>query len=304
MPAGFGASAVGRRQGQTWEQLELPRHAQGGILVNLGNTAPVLARRRIVVIHDAGVFRRPESYSVGFRLWYRILHHVLSRQGTRIVAVSEFARQELVNFLKIPADSVSIVSEGADHIGRLAAQDDALVSAGLRPLHYVLAVGNLAPHKNLGALSQVSATLAARGTPLVITGGFNSSTFSGQAQGGLPSDASYIGRVSDEALKALYTHAACFVFPSLYEGFGLPAVEAMACGCPVVAADVPGLRETCGDAVLYCSPRDPADIMAKVLHVIEDQKRAAALRAAGLRRAARYRWADAADALLSVISAQ
>ncbi len=302
-PAMAGACAVGRGGGQVWEQLQLPGHARGGVLVNLGNTAPVLARRQVVVIHDAGVFRTPESYPAGFRLWYRVLHNVLARSGARIVAVSEFTRQELVRSLRIPLRRVAVISEGADHIGRLAADEAALGAAGLVPGRYVLAVGNLAAHKNLGALSPLSAALAARDMPLVITGGLDRSAFAAPAACGLPHEARYIGRVSDEALKALYAHAACFVFPSRYEGFGLPAVEAMFCGCPVVAADVPGLRETCGDAVLYCDPSAPADIMAKVLRTTGDQALAARLREAGLRRAARYRWADAADALLGVISA-
>lgn len=304
MRAALGSRAVGRWQGQAWEQLELPRHARDGILLNLGNTAPVFGRQQIVVIHDAGIFQTPQSYSAGFRLWYRLLHNVLARSGTRIVAVSEFTRQELAKFLHIPAGRVSVISEGADHMARLNARDSVLESARLAPQQYVLAVGNLAVHKNLGALTQLAALLAERGLRLVITGGFDNSTFAGSASHRLPADAIYVGRVSDEALKALYASAACFVFPSLYEGFGLPAVEAMACGCPVVAADVPGLRETCGDAALYCDPSQPAEIAAQVLRIVEDKALATCFQEAGLRRAARYRWADAADALLDVIVAQ
>ncbi len=113
----------------------------------------------------------------------------------------------------------------------------------------------------------------------------------------LPQLARCIGRVSDAQLKALYQNAGCFIFPSHYEGFGLPPMEAMDCGCPVVAADIPVLREICAGGVQFCNPDSPVDIAAQVLAVLDSPARQKELREAGKIRAAAFTWARAAAAL-------
>jgi glycosyltransferase involved in cell wall biosynthesis len=107
--------------------------------------------------------------------------------------------------------------------------------------------------------------------------------------------------VSDHELRALYESAACFVFPSFYEGFGLPAVEAMICGCPVVAADIPALRELCGEAALYCDPFAPSDIAAKVAFLLDHRDAADHLRSDGLERVRDYTWAAAAQRMKAIL---
>ena len=126
-----GAYVVGRRTGQVWEQLELPRYAGQGILINLGNTGPVLARRQVVVIHDAGVFSTPAVYSWKFRLWYKTLQYLLVKRDARIVTVSEFSRRELVEHLPVSATDVAVIPEGADHMLRLSADAEVLREYGL-----------------------------------------------------------------------------------------------------------------------------------------------------------------------------
>ncbi|GAJ30540.1 glycosyltransferase family 4 protein [Acidomonas methanolica] len=296
---------VGRLGGPPWEQFELPRAAAGGLLVNFGNTAPLLplvsGRRQIVVIHDAGVFSTPHSYSRPFRIYYKLLHRALTLGRTRIVTVSHFARGDIARHLRIAPERIGLVTEGADHATRVAADEGALRRHGLARGGYVLAVGNNAPHKDFPALGDLAATLAGQGRKLVISGGVDRRVFSNAGQGGEAglATAIYVGRVSDGELRGLYENAACFVFPSIYEGFGLPPVEAMACGCPVVARDIPVLREICGEAALYGAT--PAQLTARVLEILDDPARAAALREAGRRQAALYRWERAADQFLDII---
>jgi glycosyltransferase involved in cell wall biosynthesis len=291
---------VGRRQGVLWEQWELPQHARGGVLVNLGNTAPLRAGRQLVVIHDAGVFATPESYSWQFRRWYKLLHGLLARSPARIVSVSRFSRSEVARHLGIDEACIGLVSEGAEHITAVAPDETILDRHGLRAGAYVLVVGSLAAHKNLDALGAMAEMLANRGVTLVITGGINAAVFK-SAPSRLPMPANYVGRVSDSELRALYGNAVCFVFASRYEGFGLPAVEAMACGCPVVAAAIPSLMEICGDAALYCNPRDPADIAATVAQLLDQPALAERIRRNGKARAASYSWDKAADMLLDEV---
>lgn len=291
---------VGRRHGQIWEQCELPLAARHGVLINLGNTAPLWGRRQIVIIHDAGVFGHPESYSWKFRLWYRFLHFFLCRTRTRLVTVSEFSRAELSRYLRIPASRITVIGEGADHIARVTPDTTILARHDLKSQRFVLAVGNLAPHKNLTRLDALARALSLRGIPLVISGSVNNAVFNSNGTQVLPKPATYVGRVSDAELRALYDAAACFVFPSLYEGFGLPPLEAMACGCPVVTADIPVLHEVCADAALYADPTDPEDISRSVVRILDTPALAQELRAAGTMRAASFTWDRAAQALLQI----
>ncbi len=299
--AGIRSQAVGIRQGHAWEQFDLPRGAGGGLLLNLGNTGPLRQPAQIVVIHDAGVFSTPDSYSRPFRLWYRFLHRRLARRA-KIVTVSDFARSDLARHLRIDPAAVAVVPEGAEHILRDAADPDILAAHGLAAGRYVLAVGSLAPHKNLAGLSRMAGALRDRGMTLAITGAFDPKVFA-PGQPALPQPALYLGRVNDAQLRALYEAAACFVFPSRYEGFGLPAVEAMACGCPVAAARAGSLPEVCGDAAAYFDPGDPDDIAQIVCRLADTPPLAAELRRQGRLRARRFTWDIAARQLMDTVQA-
>lgn len=153
---------------------------------------------------------------------------------------------------------------------------------------------------NLSALSVLATRLKDRGLTLAVAGSCGNAFLKGSSVRLLPQPALYLGRVTDAALKALYSAAACFIFPSRYEGFGLPAIEAMASGCPVVVADIPALRETCEDAVLYCDPGSPDDIACKVIGLLEDQKLAEQLKARSLSHVQQMTWLRAASALYEI----
>ncbi len=296
-----GSAEDGRHGGHLWEQLELPRLARNGYLINLGNTAPLLVRRQLVVIHDTGVFSTPEVYSWKFRTWYKLMQHALALRRTHLVTVSEFSRQEIARHLGISPQSISVIPEGADHMDRIAPDNMVLSTHRLRPRQFVLIVGSLASHKNLASLNALAKMLTALELPLVIPGRLGSAAFQSAGTQFLPAPAKYIGRVTDQELKALYAGAACFVFPSIYEGFGLPLVEAMACGCPAIAADIPALREAGGTAALYCNPRNPDDIASQVTQLLQNDALRTRLKEDGLRRAHNMTWQSAAESLATII---
>ena len=292
---------VGTRSGQAWEQLDLPRAAGAAMLLNLGNTAPLLrGGRQAVVIHDAGVFDTPESYSVTFRAWYRTLHLALPRRGARIVTVSDFSRGRLAARLHLDPARIGVMPEGGEHVLRVAAEGEVLARNGLAPNGYALAVGTRAAHKNLGALRDAAALLAARGMVLAVAGAVEGGVFSGPADAE-GSAVRMLGRVTDGELRALYENALCLVFPSRYEGFGIPPLEAMWCGCPVLAARAGAVPEVCGNAALWFDADGPATPAEALARLLDEPGLAEALRAAGRDRARLYSWDAAAARLLELL---
>jgi glycosyltransferase involved in cell wall biosynthesis len=292
---------AGRLRGQAWEQLELPLAARGRMLLNLGNTAPVLAgSRQAVVIHDAGVFDTPESYSWQFRAWYRGLHATLARSGARLVTVSEFSRGRIAARLGIDPARIGVMPEGGEHVLRIPADAGVLAKHGLTPGRFALVVGSRAAHKNLGGLADAASLLAARGLTLAAAGAADPAVFR-PAEGAAGPGAVALGRVTDAELRALYESALCLIFPSRYEGFGLPPLEAMLCGCPVVAAQAGAVPEVCGDAALWFDaegPRRPADAIARLL---DEPGLRETLATRGRVRAALFTWPRAAETLLGLV---
>jgi len=291
-------STAGRLMGHGWEQLELPIHTRGRLSVNLCNTAPLVGRT-LVTIHDASVFAVPEAYSPAFRTWYRTMLPLIGKRAQRVVTVSEFSRGELARWAGIPPDKVDVIPLGAEHIRAAKPLPGILGQLAVSSGRYILAVASRSPHKNLELVARAVSQLGSAKLPLVIAGGTNARIFAGsRTDGEEPRDAGY---VSDGELRALYEHAACFVYPSLYEGFGLPPLEAMACGCPVIVSDAASLPEVCGDAVLYCNPRDTGDVTSKIRRLIEDAGAREELRRRGSVRARTFTWERASRALLDVI---
>jgi glycosyltransferase involved in cell wall biosynthesis len=291
---------VGHRSGHAWEQIELPKAARGGTLVSLGNTAPVLAgHRQVVVIHDAGIFDTPESYSLRFRLWYKTLQHMLVKTGAKVVTVSAFSRDRIASRLGIDPARIAVMYEGADHVLRVPADPDTLNRHGLRPGGYALVVGSRVAHKNLTALREVAAVLKKRGMVIAVAGGSNKDVVQNAEVNDLGEKR--LGRTTDGELRALYENAACLLFPSRYEGFGLPPVEAMACGCPVLASGGGAVEEICGDSALYFTSDGRLSIIAAVERLLDEEGLAAELRTKGLARAASLSWDASARILGDVV---
>lgn len=293
---------AGTRGGQAWEQRDLPGAVGEDWLLNLGNTAPLRMRRRqTVVIHDAGVFDTPDSYSFAFRAWYRLLHRALPRLGAQIVTVSEFSRARLSLRLGVDPSRIGVVPEGGEHILRAEADGAVLSQHGLQPGRYALVVGTGAAHKGLDALRGAAALLGARGMVLAVAGGADPAVFRSRFEG--TGDAVRpLGRQSDAALRALYENALCLLFPSRYEGFGLPPLEAMWCGCPVIASRAGAVPEVCADAALWFDAAAPEDLAVQFARLIDEPALRDALIARGRDRAAGYSWAHAARALLRLLA--
>ncbi len=239
------------------------------------------ARPLVVTVHDLAVFRHPETFNRWTRSYSpRVVPRVLDA-ARRIIAVSDFTRRELVELLRVSEEKIRVVPNGVDeeftHEGPAAEGD------------YVLAVGTLEPRKNLPRLVEAARrndvelrVVGARGWGGVEVGG---------------NGVRWLGEVSDAELARLYRGALCLAYPSLYEGFGIPVLEAMACGAPVVTTRGTAMEEVADGAAVLVDARDPADLAAGI-------ERAAAQRALlvprGLERARAFRWDAVADATLAV----
>jgi glycosyltransferase involved in cell wall biosynthesis len=297
---GFPVRQTGPLQSHAWEQAILPWASRDGLLVNLGNLGPIAARRQVVVIHDAAVFSRPEGYTRSFRFSYRLIQRLLTYTRAQIVTVSSFSRQELVRHLRIPESSIDVIYEGAEHIHASPASPQVLTRNQLEPNRYVLVVGSLARNKNLGVLGDASRMLAERAIPLVVTGTFDARIFCDSPLP-LPQSAQYIGRVTDAELRALYEGACALLFPSSYEGFGLPVVEAMLCGCPVIAAESASLPEICGNAASLCNPMSASSFTAALIGLLDNSDLRESLRARGLKQVKAFTWENTARGLIDII---
>lgn len=293
--------STSRLDGHLWEQLVLGHTAPNDWLMSLCNIGPVLRQRQIVMIHDAQVFRTPESYSRAFRLWYHAMQPQLGRRAAMVLTVSEHAKAELEHFGVVPPGKARVVPNGADHILRTPADCRVLRGNRLRKGSYFLAIGSMATHKNLPMIAKAASYNGNSETPLVIAGGGDRSVFadSGIAETGCVRP---IGRVTDGELRALYENATALVFPSLTEGFGLPPLEAMLCGCPVIASTGGAIPEVCGDAALFVDPMNMWSWASAMTLLNQDPGLRGTLSQIGYKRAAAFTWANAAAILKGHLS--
>lgn len=282
--------------GLLWEQVTLPLHSAGRTLLNLCNSAPILKLDQLVVVHDAATIRVPESYSKGFRAWYKVMVPTVLRLSRHIGTVSEFSKKEIASIYNCSRD-IKVLTEGAEHLLRLDADDSLIDKHALRQRPYVLAVGSMAPHKNFKTLIKAAELLGNPPFDIVIAGGTNPRIFASEGQS-LPAWVKHVGYVTDNQLKSLYQQAHCFVFPSRYEGYGLPPTEAMSLGCPVICASSASLPEICGDAAIYFDADSPDQLASKLLGFFQDAHLGAGLREKGLENVKMRTWRQAALAVL------
>lgn len=280
---------VGWMKGNPWEQIELPHFARGGLLVSLGNIGPYFHPNQVVTIHDASVFAYPRAYSFLFRTKYQIIIRRLGKLAHRILTVSQFSRDELITRCNIPPEKICVIPEGGDHILRCRADYGILQKAGISEKPFLFHVGSSSLHKNTQAIYQLAASGAIHGVEIVLAGGTYERIFQGQEKA-TPSRIRHLGYVSDGELRALYEKALALIFPSTYEGFGIPPLEAMTVGCPVICARTSSLPEVCGEAAIYFDPAVPGDLEAKVLRLFQEPGLREDIREKGYQQAGKFSW--------------
>jgi glycosyltransferase involved in cell wall biosynthesis len=293
-----------RGRAQAWEQLLLPAHAahrHAALVFSPANLAPLAWPRNVLVVHDVAVLREPAAYSAPYRAWHRYLGLAAARRALKVITVSDFSRRELIELAGIRPERLAVVPGGVSPAFGFQTESEIArvrTKLGLNAAPYVLTLATEDQRKNMSALDQTAAALRERGIELVRAGDVRPYFSHDPLAGRLRS----LGYVEDGDLPALYAGALTFVLPSRYEGFGLPCLEAMATGTPVVAADRAALPETCGDAALLIDPDDRAGLARAVSAAAGEPELRARLRDAGLRRAAQFTWERAAQATHEVLS--
>jgi glycosyltransferase involved in cell wall biosynthesis len=285
-------AAFVHRAGHAWEQLVLPVQAKAmraRLLLCPANMAPLTGPPTAVCVFDAAALHDPSWYSPLYARWQRTVLPRIVQRASLLITTSGFSAAELVSLAGADPARVVVIPAGVDHhrLHPLIDPEPALATLGLGRRPYVLTVASRTPRKNLAALDVAARRLDALGVDLVAAGG-DRPQFGDE--GGAGAGVRALGHVDDDLLGALYAGAAAFVLPSRHEGFGLPCVEAMACGTPVVTTPAGALPQTCGDAALYAEPDDHEGLADALERIVGDPALAADLRAKGLARAATYSW--------------
>ncbi len=268
-------------------------------------TLPPVRVPSLLTVHDLSFERDPTSAAPGLRAYLKTVVPRSVARATHIVAVSQATRGDLIDLYGTPAEKISVLYEGVDpHF--VPTPDPAIRRKyGLGDRPYILAVSTIQPRKNYQRLIRAFAQLppAFADFNLVIAGGkgwLYDDIFAEADQPRVRGRVLFPGFVADADLPALYTGAALFAYPSLYEGFGLPLLEAMACGTPTLASTASSLPEVAGDASVLVDPYDPAAIAEGLQRAIAES---APLQKKGLARAARFRWDESARQLLALYTA-
>lgn len=290
---------VGRLNGHLWEQTSLPAAVRGGLL-SLCNTGPVALRRQIVCIHDMNLRHCPASYTPAFRALYRTLVPALGRSAGAVATVSAYSASELVRFGICPSEKLFIAPNGHEHVRRWMPKP---IGLAFPARETIVLLGSRAPHKNTGLIVDMAERLASAGFRLAVVGAPDPRVFDAEGSNHGSPNVAWLGRISDDELATLLRNCLCLAFPSLVEGFGLPPLEAMALGCPVVVSDRASLPEICGDAALYASPADAEAWFERFIELAATPALRERMIARGRMAASRFSWFRSAERYLEAMAA-
>ncbi|MBE9584300.1 glycosyltransferase family 4 protein [Mucilaginibacter sp. JRF] len=285
-------------KGNLWEQLELPLYTAGKMLINFCTIAPLLKSNQISVIHDASVLINPQYFSPAFSKWYNFAVPLINKRAKHVVTVSEFSKQELHKTLKPARRDMTVMYNAGEHILDYEKPSQEFIDKVEKHKPYCLSVGSLAFHKNFQGLSKALKIADITSHNVLIAGGKLATLETSEAKDNLV----YLGYVTDAELKHLYANADLFIFPSLYEGFGIPPLEAMNLGCPVIASNAASMPEVIADAGAYFDPTNVNDMAAKIKGLLNNATRLQELKQAGYDRAAYFNWHKSAGILFNAVA--
>lgn len=279
---------VGCLKGILWEQISFPlyvlRHKK--IPLNLCNASPLLCPG-FVCIHDVKIRACPQYFSKPFIIWYRLLFSNAMRRADKVITVSAFSKDEIERYYGISRSLISVIPNSWEHYERISYDDNALEKYQLTAGSYYFALGSFDPNKNFKWIADIANKN--QDAVFAVAGSLNGGVFAEMARVECPSNMRFLGYVSDDEAKTLMRECRAFLFPSFYEGFGIPPLEALSAGAKrIVVSDIPVMHEVFGDAVSYIDPRGGDADLAQI-NEISEEKRKEILN--------KYSWEKSAEAL-------
>ncbi|MEO0097313.1 MAG: glycosyltransferase family 1 protein [candidate division WOR-3 bacterium] len=293
---------VGFLKGHFWEQLEFPIYLRNKVFICLGNTAPLISlflnKKGIVTVHDLGFKYFPENYHLLFRAFYSIIIPIILKYAWAIITVSESEKRLILKRYSFVKNKIFAISQG----GFI---ENPLTSIEIKEKDYLLYVGSLAKKKNLINFLLAFEIIVNKNTPLnaivIAPEGKIFEKVNINIKPEVKKRVKFINKVNDQELIAYYKNAFCLVFPSFHEGAGIPPIEAMSCGCPVLCSDIPVLKERCGEGAIYFNPYSPQDIAQKIVLLFENQKLREELIKKGYQRAKIFKWENTAKKTVKLL---
>jgi len=285
-------------QSHLWEQCVLPFFFIGKkdyTMFSFTGLGSILIRNKVMTIHDLSFLENPKWFSKGYYWYYRIMTPLAVRTSKHIITVSEFSKKEILRFYPfVKEQNINIAYNAADE--KIFHH---LPQSPVPAKPFVLTVSSLDPRKNFANL--IEAFKGIENCSLYIVGSHNP-IFNQEGSMKATSDTiRFLGRVSDEELVRLYNQCVCFIFPSIYEGFGLPTIEAMRCGCPVLASDIPVLREVCDDATIYFNPFKVDNIRKTIKQFLKEKDTLRpTMITKGFENVKRFSWEKTAKAVIQL----
>ncbi|WP_025119500.1 MULTISPECIES: glycosyltransferase family 1 protein [unclassified Serratia (in: enterobacteria)] len=264
--------------GHAWEQFVLPRKIGESILWSPCNTGPISISNQVVTIHDTVVFDHPEWLNNKFVAWYKFIQPKMAKKVKHIITISDFSKNKIMEHLKVPENKISVVYNGVD-IKKTPSVEENSIYGGMK---YLLTVGSLEPRKNIQRLCEAFSAILGEIDPeikLVIVGKegvsrvFKDATH--KKNDNLNDRIIFTGHISDNQLYSLYDNAIGFCYPSMYEGFGLPPLEAMSFGIPVLTSNNTSMRELCENKAILVDPYSVDDIAQGIISLLRQDKNSA-----------------------------
>lgn len=298
----FDVKIIGERTGHLWEQIDLPlylRSIGNPILLNLANTGPIFYKRNVITVHDVAFKVYPEAYSFSFSIWYKLIIPILLKNALKILTVSEYSKSEITKFYKVNNERINVIHNAVTSNFK----KDLNSNIGER---YFLALSSLSKRKNLISLFKAFQIVAQQisGIRLYVIGDIATDSFSRIDISNYLADKNilFLGRLTDEEIISYYSNAEAFVYPSFYEGFGIPPLEAQACDCPTIVSDRTSLPEIFKTSTLYCDPYSIQSIVDSMLLICKSEKLRSNLIEYGKENVQLYSWDKSASKLLEIVA--
>ncbi len=295
----FRTVKCGSLNGHFWEQISLPRYlkSQGNpLLVSFSGCGPLAYNNQIMTIHDVSHERHPEWFAKNYWRYYGYMMPRIARKAHAVITVSEYSKREIIDVFGLSDDKLFVVNCSIPAYHLKESEDN--VESNEK---YILSVSSFDPRKNFRRLIEAFNQIEDKTIKLYIIGMQFQAFNTPDLENLLTDNIVMPGYVDDAKLTELYRNALFSIYPSLYEGFGIPPLESMVCGCPVIASKIDAIEEICGDAVLFIDPYNVSDITDKMNMLLSNPELQNNLRIRGKKQVLNYSWEKSAEKVLDIV---